>query len=121
MRNLLGYISQDTFHLVSPLYASRRPVLSIDANHRYKLPLMEMMESVFPPDPQDFHYDPIPLKRILRRALWCELRMADPNAAPIEVSKAIASAKAHMLPKRPQLKCNSVSMSLNQPCSERRS
>ena len=107
--NLLGYISQDTFRLVSPLYAYRRSVPSTDANHRYKLPSMEMMESVFPPDPQDLHYNPVPLKRILRRALWCELRMTDSNA-PIEVSNAIASAKAHMLPKRPQLKRNSVSM-----------
>ena len=63
---------------------------------------MEMMESVFLPNLKDFHYDPVPLKRILRRAILANLRMADHNAGPAEVSKAIADAKVDMLPKIPQ-------------------
>ena len=102
VHNLFAFVSQNTWHLTSPLYASRRHIPPPNGDRRYKLPSMEMMESVFPPDPQDFHYDPIPLKRILRRAILAELRLADPNAGPAEVSKAISDAKADMLPKIPQ-------------------
>ena len=110
VKNLLAFVSQDTFHLVSPLYASPRHAPSPNADVKYKLPTMEMMESVFPHGPQDFYYDPIPLKRILRRAILANLRLADENAGPAEVSKAIADAKADMLPKIPQRTGSSVSM-----------
>ena len=111
VQNFLAFVSQDTFHLVSPLYASRHHIPpSPNADGKYKLPSMEMMESVFLPDPQDFYYHPIPLKRILRRAVLANLRLADDNAGSAEVSKAIADAKADMLPKIPQRAPSSVSM-----------
>ena len=69
---------------------------------QYILPSMEMMHSVLLPNPRDFHYDPVPLKRILRRAILATLRLVDPNAGPAEVSKAISDAKIDMLPKIPQ-------------------
>ncbi|KAF8816435.1 hypothetical protein BYT27DRAFT_7183979 [Phlegmacium glaucopus] len=102
VQNLLAFVSQETFHLISPLYASRHHMPSSNADVKYKLPSMEMMESVFLPGLQDFHYDPVPLRRILRRAILANLRLADDNAGPAEVSKAIADAKADMLPKIPQ-------------------
>jgi hypothetical protein len=110
VRNLLAFISQDTFHLISPLYASRHHMPPTNADRRYKLPSMEMMESVFLPEPQDFHYDPVPLKRILRRAILAKLRLEDRNAGPAEVSKAIADAKVDMLPKIPQRTSCAASM-----------
>ena len=102
LQNLLAFISQDTFHLISPLYASRRRKPPTNKHLRYTLPSMQMMESVLLPDPQDFHYDPVPLKRILRRAILATLRLEDHNAGPADVSKAIADAKVDMLPKIPQ-------------------
>ena len=102
LQNLLAFVSQDTFHLTSPLYTSRRRVPPTKDHIRYKLPSSEMMESVFLPNPRDFHYDPVPLKRILRRAILATLRLSDHNAGPAEVSKAIADAKVDMLPKIPQ-------------------
>ena len=102
LRNLLAFVSRDTFHLTSPLYASRRRMPPTADHIRYILPSMEMMQSVLLPNPRDFHYDPVPLKRILRRAILATLRLADHNAGPAEVSKAIADAKIDMLPKIPQ-------------------
>ena len=110
VRNLFAFVSQDTFHLVSPLYASRHHMPPTNADRRYKLPSMEMMESIFLPDPQDFHYDPVPLKRILRRAILAKLRLTDHDAGPAEVSRTIADAKAEMLPKIPQRTRSSDSM-----------
>ena len=102
LRNLLAFVSRDTFHLISPLYASRRRKPPTNNHIRYILPSMQMMESVLLPDPQDFYYDPVPLKRILRRAILATLRLADRNAGSADVSKAIADAKIDMLPKIPQ-------------------
>ena len=102
LRNLLAFVSGDTFHLTSPLYASRRRMPPKNDHIRYILPSMEMMHSVLLPNPRDFHYDPVPLKRILRRAILATLRLVDPNAGPAEVSKAISDAKVDMLPKIPQ-------------------
>ena len=101
LQNLLAFVSGGTFHLISPLYASRRHIPPTN-DVRYMLPSMEMMQSLLLPNPQDFHYDPVPLKRILRRAALATLRLADHNAGPAEVSKAIADAKVDMLPKIPQ-------------------
>ena len=64
-----------------------------NADRRYKLPSMEMMESIFLPDPQDFHYDPVPLKRILRCAILAKLRLTGYDAGPAKVSRTIADAK----------------------------
>ena len=102
LRNLLAFVSQDTFHLTYSLYASRRRIPPTNDHIRHILPSMKMMESVLLPNPRDFHYDPVPLKRILRRAILATLRLEDPNAGPAEVSKAIADAKVDMLPKIPQ-------------------
>ena len=102
LRDLLVFVSRDNFHLNSPLYASRRRMVPSNDQIRYRLPSMDMMESVLPPNPRDFHYDPVPLKRILRRAILATLRLADHNAGPADVSKAIADAKVDMLPKIPQ-------------------
>jgi hypothetical protein len=98
VRNLLAFISQDTLPLTSPLYAFRRHMPS-NANPKYNLPSMQMMESVFLPDPEDFYYEPIPLKRILRRAILANLRLENPDAGSADVSKAIQDAKVDMLPK----------------------
>jgi hypothetical protein len=101
LRNLLAFVSRDTFDLNSPLYASRRRLPPTKDHIRYMMPSMEMIQSVML-DPQDFHYDPVPLKRILRRAILATLRLTDHNAGPTEVSKVIADAKVDMLPKIPQ-------------------
>ena len=93
---MLAFVSGGTFHLTSPLYASRH---HMPPAYKYKLPTMEMMQSVVLPDPQDFYYEPVPLKRILRRAILATLKLADYNAGPADVSKAIADAKVDMLPK----------------------
>ena len=108
VRNLFAFISQDTFYTSSPLYAFGRHMPS-NADPRYELPSMQMMESVFLPQPEDFHYDPVPLKRILRRAILANLRLENPNAGPSDVSKAIKDAKVDMLPKIPQCKSSTSS------------
>jgi hypothetical protein len=102
LRNLLAFVSVDTFHLTSPLYASLRLKPPTKDHIRYKLPSMLMMHSVLLPNPRNFHYEPVPLKRILRRALLATLRLDNPNAGSPEVSQAIADAKVDMLPKIPQ-------------------
>ena len=102
LRNLLAFVSRDNFRLTSSLYASPRHIPPTNDHLRYILPSREMMESVLLPSPQDFYYEPVPLKRILRRAILATLRLADHNAGPAEVSKAIADAKVDMLPKIPQ-------------------
>ena len=93
---MFAFVSGGTFRLTSPLYASRH---HMPPACKFKLPSMEMMQSVALPDPQDFYYEPVPLKRILRRAILATLRLADDNAGPADVSKAIADAKVDMLPK----------------------
>ena len=110
VQNLFAFVSRGTFHLISPFYAFRRNVPPTNEDCRYKLPSMEMMQSVLFPDPQDFYYDPVPLKRILRRAILATLRIADHNAGPAEVSKAIADAKVDMLPKTFQHRHSPASM-----------
>ena len=118
VRNLLAFVSQNTLPTVSPLYPSRRYKPPTDADRRYKLPSMKMMESAFLPDPHNFHDDPVPLKRILRRAILAQPRLADYNAGSAEVSRAIANAKVDMLPKIPQHKSRAASMDArrNGPC-----
>jgi hypothetical protein len=108
VRNLLAFISQDTLPVTSPLYTFRYHMPS-DADPKYKLPSMQMMESVSLPDPEDFYYDPVPLKRILRRAILAKLRLENPDAGSADVSKAITDAKVDMLPKIPQLKSSTSS------------
>jgi hypothetical protein len=82
LRNLLAFVSRDTFHLTSPLYASRRRMPPTNDHIRYMLPSMEMMQSVLLPNPRDFHCDPVLLKRILRRAILATFRLTDHNAGP---------------------------------------
>jgi hypothetical protein len=102
VQNLFAFLSRDTFRLISPLYAFRRHMPPTMDERRYKIPSMEMMESVLLPNPRDFYYDPVPLKRILRRAILATLRLEDDKAGPADVSKMIADAKVDMLPKIPQ-------------------
>jgi hypothetical protein len=102
VQNLFAFLSRDAFHLISPLYVFRRHMPPTMDERRYKIPSMEMMKSVLLPNPQDFYYDPVPLKRILRRAILATLRLKDHKAGPADVSKMIADAKVDMLPKVPQ-------------------
>ena len=97
VRNLLAFISQDIFHSTSPLYALPHHMPS-NADPRYKLPSRQMMKSVFLVDREEFNYDPVPLKRILRRAILAKLRLENPNAGSADISKAIVDAKVDMLP-----------------------
>ena len=101
VQNLFAFISRDTFRLDSPLYASHRHMPPTIDQRKYEVPTMTMMESVLRPNPMDFYYDPVPLKRILRRAILATLRLTDPYAGSADVSKAIADAKVDMLPKIP--------------------
>jgi hypothetical protein len=102
VQNLFAFVSRDTFRLNSPLVASHRHMPPTIDERRYELPTMNMMESLLDPEPLDFYYDPVPLKRILRRAILATLHLTNPKAGPADVSKAIADAKVDMLPKIPQ-------------------
>jgi len=93
--HILFLVSRDEFELASPLHPLGEPS-KYDDHGKYKIPTMQMMQSVDTPDPQDFKYEVTPLKRLIRRAILANLTETSKGA--VGVSAAVVFAKQEMLP-----------------------
>jgi hypothetical protein len=93
--HILFLVSRDKFELASPFHPLEEPS-KYDDDGKYKIPTMQMMQSVDTPDPQDFKYEVVPLKRLVRRAILANLSEASKGA--VGVSAAVVIAKHDMLP-----------------------
>ncbi|KDR71086.1 hypothetical protein GALMADRAFT_254269 [Galerina marginata CBS 339.88] len=92
--HLLVVVSRSKFNIREPIYPLDGEFLDLEENMgRFKVPTLLMMEHKYRPDPWDFHYEPVPLKRILHRAILAE----DPSMSEGKVVPAILLAKAEML------------------------
>ena len=95
VQHILFLVSRKEFALEAPLHPLAEPS-KYDDNGKYKMPTMEMMHTVDTPDPQDFKYQVVPLKRLIRRAIFANL--PDDSKGVKGVSTAVANAKKEMLP-----------------------
>jgi hypothetical protein len=96
VQHILFLISREEFVLEAPLHPLAEPSKYND-NGKYKMPTMEMMQSVDTPEPEDFKYQVVPLKRLIRRAIFANI--PSNHSKPLKgVSTAVANAKKEMLP-----------------------
>ena len=100
VHHIFFLISRKQFELDAPLHPLKDVLPSkYDDRGKYRVPTMEMMQSVDTPDPQDFKYHVVPLKRLLRRAILANLSEdGDFAEGKKGVSAAVAEAKKEMIP-----------------------
>ncbi|PPQ66160.1 hypothetical protein CVT26_010883 [Gymnopilus dilepis] len=67
--HILYLISREQFDVKSPLYPTGNAFKELDDKGKYRVPTVTMMEHKFRPDPWNFHYEVVPLLRLLRRAI----------------------------------------------------
>ena len=97
VQHILFLVSRTQFFLEGPLHPLEEPS-KYDDKGRYKMPTMEMMQSVDTPDPQDFKYEVVPLKRLVRRAIFADLPDNSTKASKRVVDTAVSNAKWDMIP-----------------------
>ena len=97
VQHILFLVSRTTFVLDAPFHPLEEPS-KYDDNGGYKIPTMEMMQSVDTPDPQDFKYHVVPLKRLVRRAILANLPDDSTTKASKRVNAAVSNAKREMIP-----------------------
>ncbi|PPQ66832.1 hypothetical protein CVT24_008691 [Panaeolus cyanescens] len=96
VNGVLDTIARPTFSLMEPLYVPGRALMA-EGERKYKVPTMEMMESVMSPR-EGFVYEVNPLKRLLRRAVLAQVMEWEGGSVDAKrVSEEIALAKKEML------------------------
>jgi hypothetical protein len=93
VQHIVFLVSRTQFFLEDPLHPLEEPSKKYDDKGRYKMPTMEMMQSVDTPDPQDFKYKVVPLTRLVRRAIFADLPDDDSTNASKRVATAVSNAK----------------------------
>lgn len=103
VHDILAAVGQKEFDVSTPLYMpmqARRHRMSyhrrIQENAHYLLPTMRMMENIERPDPADFIYEPVPLVRILSRALFADTNVL-PTDAALSVDESLRQAETEIL------------------------
>ena len=104
---VFAQLRRKDFDISLPLYVGRgrlrlRPRrhfrhLRPDEKTYYPFPTMEMMESLVLPEPADFVYHPLPLIRLLSRAMYAE-EVMDREQAPRIVDELMRKAEDEMTP-----------------------
>jgi len=106
VQDIFTVLRRKDFDLSLPLYApkpARRHRLLRQFRQRpggedfYTFPTMEMMESLERPDPADFVYDPVPLMRLLSRAVYADA-VVHPEESYRKVDELAREAEGSMVP-----------------------